>query len=224
MSYPSETKETIKEKDDPEAREALRKAFEKTWRWPEGFKGFSATLDVQEEGGTVSGGIEVNEAGKVQVAFGSSVPGSWLQGQLEMMIVHRQYRTFDQSDGKHILTKGEEDSHPLGRIIRIHGDGMNSYYRLRNGRIAQINRKNPRVQFTIQVEESTPTEDGRQLTTRHTVFYFVPGKGDLKTVQCFSDQHVLVDGIYLPGVRSFTQNEGGSVVSRLLKFRDHKLL
>ena len=54
-----------------------------------------------------------------------------------------------------------------------------SFYRIKDNRITQINRKmahpgmNP-FAFTINVEESAVTQDQKNLTTKYTVYYFAP--------------------------------------------------
>ncbi len=224
MSYQAENEAAVEEKDNPEARKVLEKAFNLTWRWPAGFPGFSSKIRVLEGGGGSVGQLEVDSDGKVQLELNPSDHKDWLQSQIEMVVVHRRGRRFEESDGKHILGLAPDDQHPLGRTIRIHGDGMNSFYRVKNDRITQINRKNKRVQFTINVEESRETSDGRHLTTRHTVFYFNPATGALRTVECFADEHKEIDGVYLPSARTVNLVEGGQVATRRVLFTDHKLV
>lgn len=223
MPDPTDNKGAIEEKDNPEARKILQEAFNLTWRWPSDFPGFSSRIEIMDAGGKSEGRLDVDSDGKVQLELNPEDHKAWLQAQLEMVVVHRKGRSFEESDGKNVLVLGPEDQHPSGRIIRIYGDGMNSFYRVKNGRIAQINRKNKRVQFTINVEESRKTSDGRHLTTRHTVFYFNPSTGDLRTVESFSDEHKEIDGIYLPGARTVNLVEGGQVVTRRILFSDHKI-
>jgi hypothetical protein len=90
-----------------------------------------------------------------------------------MIAVHRGPRTFEESDGKYSLTM-EEDGHPFGTKLIIHGS--NSFYRIKDNRITQINRKmaHPGMTpfaFTINVEESAVTQDQKNLTTKYSVYY-----------------------------------------------------
>ena len=64
--------------------------------------------------------------------------------------------------------------------------------RIKDTRITQINRKMPHVAFTINVEESSTTQDQKQLTTKYTVYYFSPKDGALRNVESFTDTHVRV--------------------------------
>lgn len=222
--YEPDKDAAVEEKDNPEARKILQDAFNLTWRWPAGFSGFSSGIEVFEKNGKSEGRLEVDSGGKVHLEIKPAALQPWLQGQLEMLVVHRKGRTFDESDGKHVLALGPEDQHPYGRVIRIYGDGMNSFYRIKDKRIRQINRGNKRVQFTINVEESRETSDGRFLTTRHTVFYFNPANGSLRTVECFSDEHRELEGIYLPAARTVNLVEGDQVLTRRILFNDHQIV
>jgi hypothetical protein len=143
-----------------------------------------------------------------------------------MIAVHRGPRSFDESDGKYTLTM-EEDGHPLGVKLTIHGS--NSYYRLKDNRITQINRKmahpgmNP-FAFTINVEESAVTKDQRNLTTKYTVYYYSPTDGTLTNVESFTDTHIRIGACDLPATRRIITYEGKQVVVKYLNFTNHSLL
>lgn len=209
--------------DDPEARDLLRKAYETTYRWSKDFKGFKADLEVTVNGKSFKGNLEVRLPDQVKVSLPDPEISKWAEGQIEMMAVHRAHRVFDTSDGRHTLTLGEEDAHPLGRLVKIHGDGLNTRYRVKENRIIQINRNMGPVHFTINVQDAIRTLDGKNLNTRYVVYYFTP-KGDLKQVESFNDDPEIVDGTYLPGKRRIFLSEKGEVFVKELKFSGHQVL
>jgi hypothetical protein len=215
---------TVEATDDPQARALLRRAFEKTYRWPAGFGGFRAELVCVQAGLTAKGRVEVKSPREVSVDCDNEVLKEWAQGQISMMAVHRGPRSFEESDGKYVLTLGEDDGHPMGRLLKIHGDGMNSRYRVLDDRLTQINRGMERMKFTINVEDSLTTQDGRYLTTRYVVYYFNPADGGLKNAESFADRHAVVNGLYLPGVRRISSVEEGELITRELRFTAHELL
>jgi hypothetical protein len=223
-SCPAMQPAKVDAKDDPRARELLRTAFSRTYRWPAGFGGFRADLTLTQAGFSANGRVEVKSPREVSVDCDDETLREWASGQIAMMAVHRGPRSFEESDGKHVLTLEADDGHPMGRAIRIHGDGMNSFYRIRDERITQINRGMERMKFTINVEDSLVTPDGRHLTTRYVVYYFSPADGKLLNVDSFADQHAVVDGVYLPGIRRITSFEEGLLVTRELRFTRHALL
>lgn len=212
--------------DDPKAREALRRAFDNTARWPQGFKGFTADLTVNINGRELRGPLTVKGPRDVLVQLSDGDVQKWAQDQLAMIAVHRGPRTFEESDGKYTLTM-EEDGHPLGVRLDIHGS--HSFYRLKDNRITQINRtmSHPGMApfaFTINVEESAVTQDKRYLTTKYTVYYFSPDDGKLKNVESFTDTHVRVGAADLPATRRIIAFENGSVIVKSLTLTGHQLL
>lgn len=212
--------------DDPRARDLLRRAFEATARWPKDFQGFTADLTVNVNGNETNGSVLVKSPREVSVQLGDGDIQKWAQEQLGMIAVHRGPRSFDESDGKYTLTM-EEDGHPLGVKLTIHGS--NSYYRLKDNRITQINRKmahpgmNP-FAFTINVEESAVTKDQKNLTTKYTVYYYSPTDGTLTNVESFTDTHIRIGACDLPATRRIITYEGKQVVVKYLHFTNHSLL
>ncbi len=210
--------------DDPKARELLETAFSKTARWQPDFKGFQADLRVNVNGKETKGTVTVKGARDVTVTIDDTETQTWAQNQIGMIAVHRGPRNFQESDGKHILTLGGEEEHPLGRRVNIHGDGMGSWYRIRDNRITQINRNMPQAAFTINVEESALTEDKHHLTTRYTVYYFSPKDRSLKNVDSFSDTHIRVGHSDLPATRRVISYEDGEIMTRTVTFENHTML
>lgn len=212
--------------DDPRARDLLRRAFEATARWPKDFQGFTADLTVNVNGKETNGSVIVKSPREVSVQLTDGDIQKWAQEQLGMIAVHRGPRSFDESDGKYTLTM-EEDGHPLGVKLTIHGS--NSYYRLKDNRITQINRKmahpgmNP-FAFTINVEESAVTKDQKNLTSKYTVYYYSPTDGTLTNVESFTDTHVRVGACDMPATRRIITYEGKQVVVKHLNFTNHRVL
>jgi hypothetical protein len=211
-------------KDDPRARAMLREAFEHTARWQPDFKGFTADLAVNIGGKESRGSVTVKSPKEVDVSLSDAEQQKWAEGQIGMIAVHRAPRTFEEADGKYALTLGDDSQHPLGPSVIINGDGMHSYYRIKGGRITQINRRMPHMGFTINVEESATTPDHKLITTRYTVYYFSPQDGKLTNVESFTDAHTRVGQSELPGTRRIIAYENGQVVVKTLTFTNHKML
>jgi hypothetical protein len=211
-------------KDDPRARELLRKAFEKTARWQPDFRGFTADLQVNVNGKLLRGAVSVKGPRDVSVTLDDPEVQKWAENQIAMIAVHRGPRSFEESDGKYPLTLGTDQDHPLGPSVFIHGDGMHSFYRIKHDRITQINRRMPHMAFTINVEDSAITQDGKFLTTRYTVYYFAPQDRKLVNVESFADTHTRVASSDLPGSRRIISYENGEMTVRSLTFENHKML
>lgn len=222
-NYDQAAKESVAVADDPNARELLRKAYESTYRWPAGFNGFSASLEVTVNGKSCQGTVKVVMPETAEVSLPDGDLSEWVQDQIEMLAVHRRPRQFDESDGRHTLTFGEKDAHPLGRLVIIHGDGLNTRYRVRENRIAQVNRNMGPVRFTINIQDSISAPGGKFLNTRYIVYYFTP-KGDLKQAESFNDDPVSIEGLLLPGKRTLFLSEGNEVCVKQMIFSDHQIL
>lgn len=209
---------------DPKAREILKRASEKTYRWPLDFKGFSADLIIEEAGKVCKGRVEIKSARDVSVTLDDASLQEWASGTIGMIAVHRSPRSFEEGDGRYALTLGPEDHHPFGRKVHIHGDGLNSSYRVKDDRIFQVNRRGERMCFTINVEDALSTPDHRHLTTRYTVYYFSPKDGQLSNVESYTDTPAVIDGAYLPGTRLLNMVKDQAVVTRRLEFLNHRWL
>jgi len=215
---------TTQAQDDPNARAMLRQAFDNTARWQPDFKGFTADLTVTANAKEISGTATVKGPREVTVSLPDPELQKWAEGQIGMMAVHRGPRSFEESDGKYALTVGDDAGHPLGPRLCINGDGMHSFYRVKGDRITQINRKMPHMAFTINVEDSAVTKEGKYLTTRYTVYYYSPQDGKLSNVESFTDSHTRVASSDLPGTRRIISYENGEVVVRQLTFTNHRML
>jgi hypothetical protein len=223
-TYTRQVSQVTDLQDDSNARDLLRQAFDRTARWPADFGGFSASLLCHDNGVEQWGTVKVTMPRTVEVSLPEAGLQQWAQQQLAMLAGHRAYRTFDQADGKYVLTLGPQDTHPLGWLVNIYGDGMDSRYRVRDERICQIQRTMERVKFTINIEDTMTTRDDKILTTRFTVYYFAPDSGRLTQVESFVDDYAEVQGVILPKTRRVIFAEHGEAQVRMLTLSDHALL
>jgi hypothetical protein len=138
--------------------------------------------------------------------------------------MHRGPRSFEESDGKYKLVFGDDGTHPLGRKLVMGGDGMSSFYRIKDGRIQQINRQTPRFSFSINIEESQKNKDGKFLTRKYSVFYFNPETKGLKDVESYTDEYTRVGEADLPEVRRIINCEEGAISVSTMTLSNHKLL
>src|SRR5436309_13714329 len=102
MTYNKEAHPTDVQ-DDPAARELLRRAFEKTARWPADFNGFSADLTINVGGQEFTGAVTVQSTQDVPVSLPDAEVQKWATGAISMIAVHLSYRTFDLPHGKSSL-------------------------------------------------------------------------------------------------------------------------
>ena len=223
-TYTKEEDVATTQEDDPKAREALREVFGNTARWSSDFNGFTADVIVNINGSEESGTITVKNSKEIEHSIKSEKHKEFLSENMASIAMHRGPRSFEESDGKYKLSFIDDGSHPQGRAISMGGDGMSSFYRIKDGRIQQINRKTPRMSFTINVEESVKNTEGKFLTHKYTVYYFNPENGSIKDVESYTDNYARVGSFDLPEYRRIIHAESGTVESGFMQLRNHKTL
>ena len=210
--------------DDAEARAAMQEVFSNTARWPIGFGGFTADATANINGVEHKGTVTVKGPKEIETDISDEKAKGFLKENLASIAMHRGPRTFEESDGKYKLHFGDDGTHPLGRKLIMGGDGMSSFYRIKDGRIQQINRKTPRFSFSINIEESRKNQDGKYLTHKYSVFYFHPENKGLKDVESYTDEYTRVGEADLPEKRRIINCEEGQVCVSTMTLSNHKLL
>ena len=137
-SYTKEKDVETQLEEDPKARETLRQIFSNTARWPQGFKGFTADVTVNVNGKEENGAVTVKGPKEIDTSIKDEKLKEFVSENLASIAMHRGPRTFEESDGKYKLAFGDDGKHPLGQSIVMGGDGMSSYYRVKDGRIQQM--------------------------------------------------------------------------------------
>lgn len=210
--------------DDPQARQALEEVFGNTARWDAGFNGFTADVTVNINGKEEKGTVTVKGPKEIETTLNDEKLKEFATENLASIAMHRGPRSFDQSDGKYKLAFGDEGTHPLGRAVVMGGDGMKSFYRIKEGRIRQINRQAPHVSFSINIEDSVKNPEGKFLTKNYTVYYFNPKDKSIKNVESYTDEYTRVGGFDLPQQRRVISCEEGDVVVSTMTLENHKAL
>ena len=215
--------ETVLE-DDIEARKAMQEVFNNTARWPADFGGFTADVVANINGEEQKGTVTVKGPKDIEISIEEEKAKGFLKENLSSIAMHRGPRSFEESDGKYKLVFGDDGTHPLGRKLVMGGDGMSSFYRIKDGRIQQINRQTPRFSFSINIEESKKTQDDKFLTRKYSVFYFNPETKGLKDVESYTDEYMRVGEADLPETRRIINCEEGSISVSTMTLSNHKLL
>ncbi len=210
--------------DDPKAREALEAVFQNTARWDSNFNGFSADITVNINGKEEKGTVTVKGPKEIETNLSDASMKEFAMENLASIAMHRGPRSFSESDGKYKLIFGDEGTHPLGRKVVMGGDGMSSFYRIKDGRIQQINRKTPRMSFSINIEESIKNQEGKFLTKKYSVYYYNPENGSLKNVESYTDQYARVGNYDLPEMRRIIDSQEGEVAVNTMTLENHKAL
>lgn len=206
------------------AHRLLRRAYASSYRFPEGFGGFTATLHYAWDADCRAGTVEVRSPTDIRIS-GNIEDDGRLRGELSSIVGHRWHLAYEDADGRHRLSL-EREEHPLGTLVRVEDDGMDSTYRVRGGHIQQIERRLGGTRFSIHVQERSHTGDGRALPAHFCVTYWDTDGADERLVRTdvYRDNYVLVGDVHLPlSRRVITADDSGTSIWQIL-LRDHRLL
>ncbi len=210
--------------NDPAAHELLRGAHQVGYRFPDRFSGFRAALKFTNDQGSTSGTVEVNAPNQITLDLDTGEAArQWVLQEMASIVGHRWPASYEQQDGRYNLTL-EPGEHPLGQLIRFNDDRFSSAYRVREGRLSQINRGMGKMRFTIDILEHVQVGDGRIVPTNFTVTYWDTNDGRLVRADAYTDRYVSVDGVYLPALRRvITATDDGLTVQEMV-LTGHEIL
>jgi hypothetical protein len=200
---------------------ALRRAHAQIHHHPPHFPGFRARLTVIDDGRSSEGSMSAPTGGPVRVTLPDDAPGrDWAVEELRSMVVHRSPRSYDDFDGRWVkrFAEGTEDS--LEPVI-VMDDPMDSSYKLRDGRIAQITRCDGGTRFTISILDERRAAAGGVVAAQFLVSWWAPDSGRLVRAAAYRDDHIESGGLLLPSSRTVVSTDDDGVVMRRLELRDH---
>jgi len=218
------TAETKAPANDPAAHELLRGAHQVGYRFPAGFPGFRAALQFTNDQGPTPGTVEVNAPNQITLDLDvDEAAHSWVLQEMASIVGHRWPASYEQQDGRYSLSL-EPGEHPLGQLIRFNDDRFASAYRVRDGRLTQINRGMGKMRFTINIMEHAQVDDGRIVPTQFSVVYWDTVEGRLIRADAYTDRYVPVDGVYLPALRRVIPATDDGLTVQEMVLTGHEIL
>lgn len=208
---------------DSAAHQLLRRAYEAAYRFPQDFGGFRASLYYARNMESTAGSVEVRSPSDIRFRGTFESADGRLDQELTSIIGHRWSVTYEEADGRYRLTL-DPGEHPLGRLVRVECDGMNSSYRVQGGHISQMNRNVGGLHFSIHIQERTFTGDARALPVYVCVVYWDTTEGRVVRTDIYRDGYIPVGDVHLPLSRRITTADDSGITTRLILLRDHELL
>lgn len=211
------------------AHAILKDAHGRSYRFPEGFHGFTADVTITRAAGdevtTASGTATVAGPRAIQVALaGDEALAGWVKQELASMAGHRWPTSYEESDGRYELTLGEDSDHPLGPELTFQNDPFSSAYRVVDGAISQVTRSMGPMRFTITMLRHEPAADGRALPSEFTVSYWNTKEGRLVRADGYRDRYTEVDGVSVPAERTVITAEDGGFTTHRMAIANVRLL
>jgi hypothetical protein len=209
--------------DDPQARALLEAAAAQNYKLPLGFAGFQADLMVQIDEQTSHGRVTGYTPRHITVTLPDTAAHAWAERELQSILGHRWPTPFAERDGRYTLTL-DTTYHPLGVRINLHGDPLQSYYRVCDDRITQVYRVMGDQKFTISILDVHILPDGRHLSKHFTVVFQDQAGGSIARSAAYTDRYVAVSNCWLPALRRVIVTDAHEAHTYVLELSNHRLM
>lgn len=224
MRKEQEIDETKYPKVDPAAWKLMNDSRKTRYYFNEHFAGFTCDINVNDKGKWYRGKVEYDLTDGAVIKY-ENFPEheEWATIMVANMVSHRRQLRFEDGDGKNPITFGPEDNSPLGRLILLN-DKRQSSYRVRDGRVTQVRRREGEERFIITVLDEVLTERGAYLPRYFVVDYF-DKSGKLKRSEKFSDRYRQTQSVWFPESRECIITEAGKddVITRIIQFGEPRI-
>jgi hypothetical protein len=213
---------------EPKAVALFEEALATRAQWKD-FPGFSARIKGKVDGRPFEGAVTIDAKGSVQLQMDDKGVRSWVEDQLESIVLHRAARAQKTSStekrSKPVLRFGdEEEDHPLGRLLIFEGGRFASSYRVKDKQLTVVNRHLGRLNMTITVLDNEKNGDGLFLPRSYTVQYWDAATGDLRRTEAIQERWLRVGAWDLPAVHTVTTASGAGLSVRSFSLSKHQLL
>jgi hypothetical protein len=216
--------------DDPAARQLVKEAHSRMYKWPASFSGYRARITVNDEGALYQGTVSLTprKDTTVELAGADAALQEWVRERLWTQGMHLAYTPFEEGDGKHILSFAPDDDpavpHPRGRKVLLTGGRLDSWYRIKEQRYTQIGRLTPMTERRVNtIERYDVAPDGRQYSSHYVMTYFTLDGQAVIGMESYVNEYEDIRGVLLPRRRSVAYGEGGSVKTRVIELSEHEV-
>lgn len=205
------------------ALDLFRTAYEHRYTWDQQFPGYSAEVSVRYDRGLYHGLVQVNPDLSVVVKnVDSEVVSQLIANQLQMEVTHRKQADFETVHGQHTFEL--EGTDKTGAVqVREVGDEMESYYKVQNQKITQVNRVMGDIAVTVNTLGFETPPEGYLADHYQAVFKTQTGK--VLEKDDVRDFHEKIGKYYLLTNRAIRSVEQGTLdqdrgVDTLIRFND----
>ncbi len=202
------------------ATELLRQARSNREVLSDSFPGFRSKLTVQFDGREFHGTCLFRLRGTVQVTLQHTDDLPDVTAAVRSMLMHRVPASPTEPRRARY---GKPDSSPLGRKVLLN-DEYESAYRIRDGRIVQVDRRLAGPRFVITVLESETTATGRYLPRHVFAARLDRDTGAVREAWAYTSRFQRIDGEYLPLSRQVVRIDGGQPTTYRIEWSGIELL
>ncbi len=211
------------EGDDARAKKLMEDAFNRRYRWPEYFKGFSADFSYRHEDKTVQGTVRADVTkphGGVEVACDDEHAKKLVQSTIASTVTHSRASAFDKAFGDCTFAIEGEGSRG-GTKIKVSGHGFFRDFTVKDGNFIENHGGHGEMSSEVTVHQVVWMADCGKTLPREYAFKIKTGDHEEigKTVETWRE----VDGIWLPTWYGMTRGEGTAPVESMLRLDNIKI-
>jgi len=187
----------------------LKTAYESRYTWNENFPGYSANVQLLQEGEVYTGKIQIDPSLNIQVTeVADKQIAAGIDIQLQEVVTRCQKTSFLDSYGQHEFILGEtvEDG---GVKVFVKGGNIDSDYQIRNQKIYQEVRVMGRMALEMNYEEFLDTDSGYLPLAYHVVFRNSQ-TGDVNSILKFTDTYQKLSDYYISTKQVVAEYEDGT--------------
>jgi Protein of unknown function (DUF3386) len=194
------------------AQELFQAAYENRYTWDKSFPGYSADVQLTQNGEIFNGQAQVNADYSTAITgIDDKEASDTVKGQLWEIAVHRVRRTFEETHGKNTFEYGDTDATGAVEIL-IGGKASGDKYKLRNNEVCMVHRKIHGTIVTIHTSSSHDTGAG-YLSHQYDSVYSDPATGEAKGGRTlFTDLYTQVGDYFILNERTMADAETGDAV------------
>jgi hypothetical protein len=209
---------------DPEAVALFEEALAARARW-DGLPGFTARLRGKLDGRPFTGKVTVSGKGEVDLEIDDEAARSWVEGQLQSLVLHRGSGSRGAGKGKPALRFADaEKDHPLGRLVVFEGGRFASSYRIQDRQIRVVNRDLGKQHLTITALDNEKNAEGRFLPRSYTVQYWDAESRALRRSEAVRQSWLRVGTWDLPASYTVTAATDAGLSVRGFTLSEHRVL
>ncbi|CAA9575282.1 hypothetical protein AVDCRST_MAG81-2163 [uncultured Synechococcales cyanobacterium] len=188
------------------ARDIFRTAYDRRYTWDEQFPGYAADVSLRYGKTLYHGLIRVNPDLTVSVLqLKDEAVRQLVTEQLQMVAIHHRRVPFEALHGQHTFEVVDTDQTGTVEIQEL-GDQLDSYYKIRDQKITQVNRRMGDIAVTVNTLGFFTPPEGYLVAHYESIFYN-PQTGDELEKQDVRDIYDKVGQYYLLTRRYIRRSE-----------------
>ncbi|MTJ47285.1 DUF3386 domain-containing protein [Dolichospermum sp. UHCC 0259] len=179
-------------------------AYESRYTWDENFPGYSADVQLLQEGEVYTGKIQIDRNLNVEI---TGVTDKQIEAgidiQLQEIVTRCQSSDFHSFYGQHEFSLGE-----IAETVFVKGENTDSHYQIRNQKIYQEIRVMGRMSLEINSEQFLDTDSG-YIPSAYDVVFRNSQTGNVNSILQFTDTYQKFGNYYILTKQVVAEYENG---------------